>query len=173
MADAQKPGRTQPPRRRGGPARAIATLTGRLTRPLFAKRGLADGTIVADWPRIAGEAIARNTLPERIRFQPGKRRGGTLYLKVSPGGFAVEIQHLEKQLIERVNTYFGYDAVARLHLTQEPLPPSPSAAAPEPPLEPAEEAEIHNLVAGIEDDDLRERLEALGRGVRKRRKSKD
>jgi hypothetical protein len=163
--------RTPSPERRGGPARAIAALTARLTRPLFARRGLADGTIATDWPRIAGDIVAAHSIPDRISFAPGKRAGGTLHLKVAPGGFATEIQHLEKQLIERVNAYFGYGAVARLHLVQEPLPARPAPPPPPPDLTARDEADIATLLDGIEDEELRERLESLGRGVRRRRKT--
>lgn len=173
MAERDKPEApiAAPPRPRGGPARAVAALTARLTRPLFAKRGFADGSIAAEWPNIAGAAIAAHSLPERISFPPGKRNRGTLHLTVAPGGFAVEIQHLEGPLLERVNSFFGYEAVNRLHLVQAPLPPAPAPAPPPPVLEPQEEREIHDLVAAVTDDVLRERLESLGQGVRKRRKT--
>ena len=172
-ADTAPSKKVRPPVRRGGPARALAALTGRLTRPLFAKRGFADGAIVNDWSQIAGEAIAAHSLPDRITFQPGKRRGGTLHLKVAPGGFALELQYLEKQLIERINSYFGYGAIERIHMVQEPLPALPPVPEPRPSLASDEIADVAAMVANVEDDELREHLKSLGQGIKRRRKAQN
>jgi hypothetical protein len=157
---------------RAGKAATLDTLARRLMRPLFGKRGLADGRIVADWAGIAGPLLARSCRPERIAFPPGDRTGGTLHLKVAPGGLATEIQHIEPLLIERINGHFGYRAVARLRLVQGPLPPPPPEPDPAPPLAPEAEATLACTLAGVKDPGLRARLEALGRAVLAPRKTR-
>lgn len=158
---------------RAGKTATLDTLARRLMRPLFGKRGLADGRIVADWAEIAGPLLARSCRPERIAFPPGDRTGGTLHLKVAPGGLATEIQHIEPLLIERINGHFGYKAVARLRLVQGPLPPPPPEPEPAPPLAPEAEATLARTLAGVKDPGLRARLEALGRAVLAPRKTRD
>lgn len=144
---------------------SLNTLVRRLTQPLLGKRGFADGRMIADWTEIAGPLLARSSRPLRIAYAHGERTGGTLHLKVAPGGLATEIQHVEPILIERINGYFGYRAVARLHLIQAPLPPPPPEPEPVAPLDAENEARLERTLAGVKDSALRARLESLGRAV--------
>lgn len=98
-----------------------------LTRDLFSKRGFAEGHILANWPDIAGDVIADYSAPERLVY-PRRLRDGAgpspaavLEIRVD-GPIALEIKHLEPQIIERINAYYGYTAVSRLKMTQGPLP---------------------------------------------------
>ncbi len=152
------------PRRLGGNA-TLTTLVRRLTRPLFGKRGLADGRVVGEWTEIVGPLLARSSIPQRIVYPRGERTGGTLHLKVAPGGMATELQHLEPLLIERINGHFGYRAVARLSFVQGPLPPPPPEPAPPARLDAEAESHLNRLLAGIDDAGVRERLNSLGRAV--------
>ena len=156
-----------PPRAgtRSGKTATLNTLVRRLTLPLFGKRGFADGRIVADWAEIVGPLLARSSLPLRIAYSRGTRTDGLLHLKVAPGGFATELQHVEPILIERINGYFGYRAVARLRLVQGPLPPPPPVPQTPVPLDAEAEARLQHTLEGIADPTLRTRLESLGRSV--------
>ncbi len=155
---------TTPDRRRYGMV-AIAVPAGKVTRPVFGRHGLAGGALVVDWPAIVGSAVAAHTLPVRIKFPPKERAEGTLVIKVANGAFAPELQHLEPLVLERINGYFGYRAVARLQLKHSPLPlrapVKPVAAAP---TGPAGER-LSAALADVEDPDLRAALERLGRRV--------
>ena len=88
----------------------------------------------------------------RVDYAPGRRSGGTLLLQVG-GAAALELQHAAPQLLERINTYFGHQAVRQLRLLQMPLPP---ATVPQPPRlrtwSPAEEAALAAGVTGVADD---------------------
>jgi hypothetical protein len=152
--------------RRGHGPRALAATVDRLTRPVFRRRGFAEGAVLTDWPAIVGPHLAARTAPEKV--VPGGPRGeGTLHLRIEDGALALELQHLEPVLVERINGYFGYHAVSRLRFVQGPLPrprTPPPRRAPAP-LTPAEQARLQDLLAGVEDDVLRERLESLGRAV--------
>ena len=156
-------------RRRGGGPRALAAVVAAVTRPLFGRRGLADGAIVGDWAAVVGPRLAELSAPERIVYPRGERRQGTLHLRVAGGSLAVELQHLEPLVVERVNGYFGYQAVARLKLIHGPLPaPEPTATPAPRALTPAEDEMLRRLLAGVEDRELQGALESLGRAVRAR-----
>jgi hypothetical protein len=157
-------------RKRAGKTRSIAEALSTTTRPLFRSRGFADGAIFAHWPAIVGEALSAVCLPERVVFPPRTRSGGTLRLRVASGGLAVELQHLQPQLIERINTYFGYDAVARLQFLHGPLPKRRErGSAAVRPLTEAEQRQLADLVSGIDDAQLRQALADCGRAVLGRR----
>ena len=144
--------------------RALGAAIARLTKPIFGKRGFAAGEIVTDWARIAGADIAAVSLPERIAFPQNKRIGGTLHLRVQPGGHAVQIQHMAPQLLDRINTYFGYGAVAGIKIIQAPLPAPPEKNHP-PGAQSANTSADTPAPPSESDDPLERALEALGRRV--------
>jgi hypothetical protein len=161
-----RPDAPQSPRRRSGP-RAIGELSSRLVAKPLGKRGFAAATLAAQWPAIVGPALASSTLPLRVVFRRGERNRGTLHLKVASGAMALQLQHLGPMIIERVNTHFGYGAVAQLAFTQGPVPrralPAADAKAAAPaaprPLDPALAARIEALPEG----ELKDALTQLGR----------
>jgi hypothetical protein len=146
---------------------SLAATLPRVTRRTLGRHGLAEGGLIADWSSIVGAMIAERSLPLRLSFTGGERREGTLHVRVS-GALALELQHLEPQILERINGFFGYRAVGRLRIHQGPVPVERRARRePPPPLAPAAEAEIGSLVAAVEDDGLRRALQELGRSLRR------
>jgi len=157
-------------RRRGGGPRALAQPLSAVTREVFGRRGLADGAILTDWPEIAGEHLARHSLPEKVTFPRGSRAGGTLHLTIDNGSLATELLHLEPLLVERINGYFGFCAVARLRIVQGPLPKvAAKRTRAARPLIDKERANLAASLTDVDDPELRRALEALGRAVLGRR----
>ena len=75
-------------------------------------------------------------------------------------------QHQIPVLLERINTVFGYSAIARIALKQGPLPKRRESLRPKlRPLKPEEVARVTESVAGVERSDLRQALEDLGKAV--------
>jgi hypothetical protein len=101
--------------------RAISTSIERLTRPIFQRRGFGGAGIVEHWEDIVGSHLASACTPERISYPGQSRRGGTLHLRIGSSSLALEIQHLEPQIIERINSHFGYGAIARLRIQHGPV----------------------------------------------------
>lgn len=137
------------------------------TRPAFKQYGLAQARLTADWPHIVGTVLAGKALPRRIQFAKGQRDGGTLFLDVATG-WALEVQHLEPIILDKISTYFGYRAVAKIHITQRPLPlPAPKKAPekPEKPLPEAEKVRLDTIVAEVTNPELKAALERLGEGI--------
>jgi hypothetical protein len=164
---AEKPTTSPPPADaplRKGRMQALAASLPKIAGKALGKRGLAEGGLVTDWTAIVGEQLADATLPVKLAFPGRERREGTLHLRVA-GAIALELQHLEPQLIERINAYLGYGAVARLKLERGPLPRPVRRRLSEPkapPLAPAETAAIDRSVADIADEGLRQSLARLG-----------
>ena len=84
------------------------------------------------------------------------------------GASALELQHSEPQVVERINDFFGYPAVARLRLIQAPpvRPVKRAAPAPTRPLAADELAALAAAVAIVGDPELRGALARLGRPSR-------
>jgi hypothetical protein len=144
---------------------SIATALPRITRKTLGRRGLAEGSLVTDWATVVGPLIAERSLPLRLKFAGAERSDGTLHVRVS-GALALELQHLEPQVLERINGYFGYRAVGRLRIHQGPVPAGRGAPqTPRNALAPQIDVEIGTLVSTVDDDDLRRALHELGRSL--------
>ena len=73
------------------------------------------------------------------------------------------MQYKARQIIERINAYFGYAAVAELRIVQAPV--ERQAAAARPAARASGEPLTHE-VAHVADPGLRDALARLGAGVR-------
>lgn len=152
-------------RPRGGNARAIGDLMPQIGRTAFRRFGFIQSSVVSRWPDIVGDIHARHTIPEAIRFAPGAKSDGILQLLVQPA-HAPLIQHVIPEIIERVNRFFGYNAVAKVKLRQGEVKPPPAekrAAAP-PSLRPIP-LELGDSLRDIGDPELRTVLESLARSM--------
>lgn len=154
--------------KRSGRPRALAASLPQAARKSMRSHGFAEAGVVTDWPTIVGPLLSAHSAPQRLSFPRGSRLDGTLHVLVS-GPFSTELQHLEPMVIERINGYFGYRAIARLRLVQGVLPRPPARRqtepqGPEPALDPVSEAELEK----IEAPELRAALERLGRAMRRR-----
>jgi hypothetical protein len=151
--------------RRGGGLRRLPDLLGRVLDPAARRRGLAEAGVLSDWPRIVGEVLAARCQP--VKLTGGDRgHGGVLHVHVA-GSAALELQHSEPQLLERINSYFGYPAVARLRLIRAPLAlPRRTAATARKPLDAAARADIEAVVRPVADDGLRAALSGLGAALK-------
>ncbi|MDY0883943.1 DUF721 domain-containing protein [Dongia soli] len=155
--------------RRGGVA-ALAVNVPAITRAALGSRGFAEAGLLTHWPEIAGANLARGCQPDKLRFSKGERRDGTLILRCI-GALALELQHQAPHLLERINGYFGYRAVARLQIVQgtlrrrrpRPKPPLPALSA-------ADAAVTETTIARVQDGDLKDVLRRLGHAIHRRNK---
>ena len=155
--------------------KAVGSFLPGLTRKAFEKYGFSTASLVTDWAAIAGAELAAYTAPERLKWPRGgerpeegaataskTRQGATLVLRVD-GGRALDVQYKARQIIERINAYFGYAAVAELRIVQAPVGETLGPARALPRTTPAP---LTTEVAGIADAGLREALGRLGAGIR-------
>jgi hypothetical protein len=112
---------------RQGRVRAAGELIGAVGGVAFRRFGFIQASVVSRWAEIVGERYAKVSSPESIRFPTGKKSGGVLNIVVQ-GAHAPLMQHLAPTIVERVNRFFGYSAVAKLSFRQG----APLAAAREP-----------------------------------------
>ena len=87
---------------------------------------------------------------------------------VSPA-HAPLIQHVVPEIIEKVNRFFGYRAVARVKLRQgDVTPPADPGARRAPPSLKSIPVELGDSLRGIGDPELRTVLESLARSLSRR-----
>lgn len=142
--------------------RAVAELLPDVGGAAFRRFGFVQSAVVSRWPDIVGERLARASQPESIRFPVGRKQDGTLTLTVR-GAHAPMMQHVIPEIMERVNRFFGYDAVARITIRQGEVAarPAPRQQVPAQPVP----AEMGEGLKRIADPELRAVLQSLAAGV--------
>lgn len=155
--------------KRAGGLRAIGAESSRATAPIRRKRGFFEASVFSDWRDIVGDDLASQCVPMRLVRGP-EGEGGTLHVKAT-GPLALELQHLEPQVIERINSFYGYRAVAGLRLHQGPI----SVPARPKPVKPAQAdaadlAQLDANLAAVDDPELRRALRDFGESVLARNK---
>ncbi len=152
-------------RPRGGTAKAVGDLMPHIGRTAFRRFGFVQSSVVTRWPEIVGPTHARICSPEAIRFPPGEKSEGILQLVVAPA-HAPLIQQVIPEIIERVNRFFGYNAVARAKIRQGPVKPPNAEERPKPPpsIKPIP-MELGDSLRDIGDPELRTVLESLARSM--------
>ena len=100
------------------------------------RRGFSDSRMLENWSAIVGPQLAAMSQPVRLSRRKSGRdgedtAGGVLTVKAE-GAIALEIQHLAPQIIDRLNSYYGHAAIARLNIIQGPVTITPSPLNPPP-----------------------------------------
>jgi hypothetical protein len=149
---------------RGRRARAVSDMLPDVGRAAFRRFGFVQSSVVTRWREIVGDRYAAVSSPESIRFPPGKRSAGVLTLIVE-GAHAPMMQHVAPAIVERVNLFFGYQAVERVSIRQGLVAVARSKSRAAPPSLRAIPAELGDSLRAIADPELRACLESLARGV--------
>lgn len=155
-----------------GFARASKLLQGRI-RKASESRGFAVSRLLTHWPEIVGADLAAMARPVDVRYGRGGL-GATLTV-LTTGAQAPMLEMARERLRERVNSAYGYNAIARVRITQTAATGFAEgqvnfqhrrpSVAPAPSPDPAQVARVRDQAAPVSDDSLRDALERLGRNV--------
>jgi hypothetical protein len=151
--------------RRRGRMRRVGGELSRIAGRALGKRGLGEAQLLAEWSAVVGAELAAETLPIKLSFPAGGRKDGVLKLRVTSAA-ALSVQHREPQILERINGFFGYGAVARLALVQGPMPDKAGTGPPaHRALSPEEAAALAERVSQVSDPALKSALVRLGAAI--------
>ncbi len=150
---------------------SFATIALPMLKKVLGKKGMVGADVLSMWEHIVGEEIASYTFPEKIEFKRGQRYDGVLKLKVPAGGFALEVQHREKIIVEKINLYFGYNAVSCLKIIQDGsltlkvLKKSNQPTKQKSLVSNEEQNYINELTDDVVNENLKKSLQRLGQSV--------
>lgn len=153
-----------------------ATLVQTRIRKASEARGFAVTRLLTHWAEIVGTATAQIATPVNVSYGQGGM-GATLTL-LTTGAQAAMLEMQKEQIRERVNACYGYRAIARVRITQtaptgfaegrvafEPTPKTKQMR------DPAVQQSARTLSDGVQSDDLRKALAALGENVLMKQKT--
>lgn len=123
--------------------------------------------IILHWKDIVGEKIYDFTLPTQTKFNP-KTNKRTVFINVPVGGFALELQHKENYILNKINAYFGYNAVHKIAITQD-MNMNPKYTAKNKlinqNLTEEEKKYLEDILKEIKDENLKEILTNIGKNI--------
>lgn len=166
--------------------KAVGKHFSKVMEKTYARHGTAWAGLLSNWPTIVGASLAAITAPEKISW-PGQTRGqqkeqsparsrhqkigGTLIIKAAYGR-ALEVQHTTFQIIDRINAYYGYQAIAQIKIIQGKISkPQSIEKTALPPLGIAESARLDHRMADIDNESLKGALKNLAKGVLRKKTS--
>ncbi len=158
--------------RRGGPPKRVARHIQKLVGPAARKRGFAESEILTRWAEIMGPEFSARSAPEALKFSKGASMEATLIIRTD-GSTALELQHLESLILERINTYYGYRAVAKIRYRHDYIGDATSEGAGNKPPEhrptPDELSALDARLEGIVSPDLKTSLRKIGDAILRRK----
>lgn len=154
--------------------RPLSDLLGATLTDVMKAQGFASGEILSRWASIVGPEVADFSEPLKINWpRPNPKaeasesppEPATLVLRVE-GPMALEIQHMSAVILERVNRFFGWQAIGRIALRQAPLRRQTRPTPPKLP-DPAIVAQIADSLP-VEDEGLRQAIARLGASIKRK-----
>ena len=106
----------QNPGKRSGGFKRTSELLKRRINKASEGRGFAESRLLTHWSSFVGVGLAEKTYPVKISFASGGL-GATLTI-LTTGPYALELEMLKHQIKDKVNAAYGYNAVARIKITQ-------------------------------------------------------
>ena len=155
---------------RGNYPRPLAELLAPTLTGVLKAQGFASAEILSRWPAIVGPEIAATSEPLKINWPRAtgteSPEPATLVLRVE-GPAALEVQHMSAVILERVNRFFGWQAIGRIALRQAPLTRRERPRPPRAP-DPAKVAAVAETLPDVHDEGLRNALAKLGAAIKRK-----
>lgn len=147
----------------------ISEIANSVLDPVLARRAGINTTLLGMWDDIVGPDFAECTRPEKIKWprrasQDDSFEPGTLTIACE-GARALFLAHTQDQLIQRLNSVFGFPAIDRVKIVQKPVCSGKGRIKEIPDLPPGDKKRLSDMVSKIDDPKLRDALTRLGSGV--------
>ena len=141
----------------------------KITDVAIRRRGFVESALIHKWTSIVGKEIATWSVPSRLVFLRGSTLDATLHLDVLSAR-ALEIQHSELVILERINVVFGYKAINKIAIRQvnslsRTVKQSPTPAV----LTESEKSWVSDQIKNHSNAELKNALEALGQAILSRK----
>ena len=140
----------------------------KVTGKVFGRKYIMLGRLLTQWTEIVGEDLAHKTTPVKLRsykdYKTGKR-SSTLDIAASTADATV--LHYRKDLIlERLNLLFGEGLITAIRFVPKSIDEKkPVKSKFKKPLSLKEKTFLSDLLEDVEDDNIREKLQKLGKAI--------
>ncbi len=145
----------------------IGDLASAILDPVLRKRtGISVG-LIQSWEDIVGLRLALTSCPEKIRWPRRLREDDpfepAVLVVACSGPAALHLQHETGEIISRVNSFLGFNAIGRIRIIQKPVTRHEGSMRTRlRKLTEVERSKIIETVSLIENEGLRESFKKLG-----------
>lgn len=156
--------------------RPVSDSVARLTKDTFSRKFVSLGRILSCWKDVVGPEMAGRTQPVKLHYRKPKSEKDKpqAALDIAVTSADATLLHYQKDLIlERINQLFGERWVTAIRFVHaaantDVLAPEESPLASVR-LSKDELESVKAVVSGVEDEEIRNKLEKLGQDVLKKR----
>ena len=89
----------------------------KITKSFFNKQGFAQNYILENWSSIVGPSFVEKSLPIKLQIE---KIGGYLVIACD-GSTALELEYLKEDIIEKINSYYGFQAINKIKFQNLPI----------------------------------------------------
>ncbi|MCE3255530.1 MAG: hypothetical protein K0R25_1024 [Rickettsiaceae bacterium] len=141
---------------------------GQVLKPIFAKRKddfLILGNLSKNWQKIVGEKCWQFCHPKKVKFEKNKKANGVLSISAYNSSIGFYLEANSSQIIENIASYYGYKIISEIRIIQEPkqLDQKPKEVAEE--INQKQQDFILESTTKIEDKELKNILQKLGKSI--------
>ena len=148
--------------------RAVSDISARVTAKTCSRKFIALGRVLRHWDDIIGSDFAAKAQPVKINYRKAKSKNekpnATLVVATTPANATV-LHYQSGIILERINHIFGERWITKINFVtiahKEEIAPPP----PLPQLDATQEKALIASVDSLDDLEIREVLERLGRSV--------
>ena len=150
--------------------RSVSEIVGKVLEPVLARRTGMTLDLIKAWPDLVGEEFRKTTRPEKINWPRRAHEDDpfkpAILVVACENSAALFFQHEQAAILERVNVFFGFEAIGRITILQKAVVKTKldkkdkSAKVTK-----NDELRLAAILEEIDDPDLKETLAKLGRGV--------
>ena len=152
----------------------IGETLSKVNKMYYSKFGKNEFLIISKWPQIVGTFFADHSEPDKISRVTEEFNDlnepifkNFLHVKVSPAA-AIVFQHYKDTIIEKINSFFGYKAIADLRLQQNFIPKAKvNNKLNDRKISAEEKEKIKNDIAVIHDEELQKSIVNLGVSIKR------
>ena len=151
--------------------RPLSEPTSRIANKTFSRKYIALGRVVNQWKEIMGEDFAALAQPIKLNYRKngktnGKNNSYAILDIATSAANATLLNYQKGVILERINSLFGNNWIKDIRfvdsdLSEQPLEPKPVKA----PLTAGNKKYLSGVLDQIEDPDIKEKLENLGKAI--------
>ncbi len=150
--------------------RSVSEIVGKVLEPVLARRTGMTLDLIKAWPELVGQEFRETTRPEKINW-PRRAHEDDPYMPAvlivaCESSAALFFQHEQAAILERVNVFFGFEAINRLTIVQKNVVKASAVhEKSNSTISRDDETRLATLLDEVDDPNLKNTLARLGRGV--------
>lgn len=150
--------------------RPLSEPVSRISGKTFSRKYIALGRILSEWEQIVGPEFSGKAIPVKLNYRKNGKTGKSLAsLDIATSDAQATALHYQKDLIlERINRVFGQGWIGDIRFVSIPGMAAKTPEKPKRLLTEDEKKFLSGMLEALEDQELKAKLEVIGREILKR-----